>query len=419
MRGSNAVALCSFLSRVTFAIPWVEPLPTPQGIMADAGVSPRPTQAPGYNGVPKELLRRQQNIIYPPPANWCGFIEASYADDRVRKCSDSARPYCGSYRWDGGTYLYNCESTSNLFASSVEFLADYYLTAISSSLPATNGFLPATTSRTRGGSRTTSHTSSYTPRYTSSSSYTSSSDSDSGLSIGAIRGIAIGVSLGVFVLFMVLAIFIVRRRRANRIKRASQPNLPPAYTPSPGMMQQSNPTYQPVSQQDQSSGPPQAGYFGPNAPGKDHSSTVTSQPAITPSPGLAPNPQQDQRQSVGTNSLLSPSSTAGRDSYYPGIPPVSPTFTEVDGTGRPLPEADSIQRPTSTHQGMVSPMQAGSSTAGSATGQVVQQYGRGSQAQQQTSGPIRNGYVAPPARTHELEPTQADPGPYEMPNERH
>ncbi|KAL8708163.1 MAG: hypothetical protein Q9220_006924 [cf. Caloplaca sp. 1 TL-2023] len=475
MRASNTVALASLLIRVTSAVPWLELSPTPQGLLADAGVSPRPTEAPGSNGVPRELSRRQQNIIYPPPASWCGFVEADYSnpltcragltcvnsgyyvgccsntasacsgiyttchdfgdfcdsdcesDDKALKCSLSARPNCGTYRFDGYTRLYDCEATSALAATSVEFLADYYLTAISSSLPASNGFPAAKTSATRSSasSRASSalgYTSSYTPQYTSSSSYSSGSDNINGLSFSAIRGIAIGVSIGVFAIFVFLAIFIVRRRRANRIKKASQPNLPPAYSPSPAMMQQSNPVYQPVPQQDQSSGPPppQAGYFSPSAPpGKNNDSTVTSQPAASPSPGLVSNPQQDPRHSVATTSLLSPNSTGGRNSYYPGIAPVSPTITEVDGTGRPLPEADSIQRPASTHQGMVSPLQPGSSPGSPPPGQSVQQYGNGNQVQQQNSGPIRNGYVAPHARTHELEPTQAYPGPYEMPSERH
>ena len=116
---------------------------------------------------------------------------------------------------------------------------------------------------------------SYTPRYTySSDSYTSSSsssDSGAGLSAGAIRGIAIGVSLGVCLVFILLAIFIVKRRRANRMKRAAQPNLPPAYSPGAPMQQQppppSNPAYQPVAQQDPSY---QGGYFAPEAVGKNN-----------------------------------------------------------------------------------------------------------------------------------------------------
>ena len=51
------------------AMPWMGPMPTPMGLMASAGMSPRPTDAPGSNGVPVEL-RRRQNVDYPPPLNW-------------------------------------------------------------------------------------------------------------------------------------------------------------------------------------------------------------------------------------------------------------------------------------------------------------------------------------------------------------
>ena len=62
-----------------FARRWVPAVETPMGLMANAGMSPRPTEAPGLNGMPKELLRRQNtNYVFPPPDNWCGFIEGSY-----------------------------------------------------------------------------------------------------------------------------------------------------------------------------------------------------------------------------------------------------------------------------------------------------------------------------------------------------
>ena len=47
---------------------------TPIGIMATAGMSPRPTEAPNLRGIPKELMPRG-NLQFPPPVNWCGFIE--------------------------------------------------------------------------------------------------------------------------------------------------------------------------------------------------------------------------------------------------------------------------------------------------------------------------------------------------------
>lgn len=79
MRGFSALAV-PLLNGLTFAISWDEPLPTPQGLLDAAGVSPRPTAAPGANNTPVELRRRQQDVLYPPPDNWCGFIEGDYGN---------------------------------------------------------------------------------------------------------------------------------------------------------------------------------------------------------------------------------------------------------------------------------------------------------------------------------------------------
>ncbi|KAL8806090.1 MAG: hypothetical protein Q9200_005170 [Gallowayella weberi] len=425
MRIINIVVIAPSLLRLTFAVPWVEPLPTPQGYLFHAGVSPRPTGAPGLNGIPKELVKRQQDVIYPPPPNWNfgDICEASCEkDDKTLKCSESARPYCGTYQFSGGTRLYNCGSTTG-FLSSVQFLADYYVTAISSTLaPSTDPF---------GFARPSAGPSSSASPYTS----TYSSDDGGGLSAEAIRGISIGVSIGVCVIFIALAIFIVRRRRAKRVKRAAQPSLPPAYSPNAPMQQQassSNPSYQPIPQQDQTYPSTQTGYFPPGTVGKDNGATVTSQPSTAVSPP-AQTPQQ--RHSTAPSSFLSPNaSDHGRDSLYRPNGPVSPTITEVDGSGRPLPEADSIERPTSTHQGMVSPMQTGGNGgsplppyAPPLTQQYVnqeqqqraQQYGNPPQQPGQGQMQMQNGYVAPRVGTYEVAPTQAYAGPYEMPDGRH
>ncbi|KAL9029185.1 MAG: hypothetical protein Q9180_007061, partial [Flavoplaca navasiana] len=427
MRFIHAVALTFWLFERSLAIPWVEPLPTPQGYLRQAGVSPRPTEAPGLNGIPNELLRRQEDIIYPPPAGWCGFVTGDYSkqdygdycgsscerNDGMLKCSDSDTPYCNTYRFPGATRLYNCDSTTNT-GLSVENLADYYVTAIGSTLDASQGLF-SLDEESSSGSRTRA---SYTPRYTySPDSYTSSSsysDSGAGLSAGAIRGIAIGVSLGVCLVFILLAIFIVKRRRANRVKRAAQPNLPPAYSPGAPMQQQppppSNPAYQPVAQQDPSY---QGGYFAPEAVGKNNGTSVMTQPSVSPSALQTP----QQRHSAAPSSFLSPNAgDQGRESFYRG--PVSPTITEVDGSGRPLPEADSIQRPTSTHQGMVSPMTSASPPPPNTTSQYGQHYAQ-SQPGQQTQGQVQNGYVPPRAGTHEAPVNHAYSGPYEMPNRQH
>ena len=315
------------------------------------------------------------------------------ANDKVLKCSISSFPYCGTYRFSGGTRLYNCDYTS-ASAVSVELLEDYYLTATLSSSRTT----------TRSPSRSTY---TYTP-YTNSDS-----GGGSGLSASTIRNIAIGASLGVCVIFILIAVFVVKRRRANRMKAAqpSQPSLPPAYTPSAPMQQRppgSNPAYQPVPQQDQPHPPSQAGYFAPNAAGKNNGTSVTTQPSLSPPASQAP----QQRHSAAPSSFLSPNpNDQGRESYFKANGPVSPTITEVDGSGRPLPEADSIERPMSTHQGMVSPMATGSSPGSPPPLPTMQQH--------QGQGQVHKGYVAPRVGTHEVPHTQAYAGPYEMPEQRH
>lgn len=57
---------------------------TQAGNMPMNGVSPVPTEAPGFNGIPKELRKRViQNFIDPPPASWCGMIDGDYREFRA------------------------------------------------------------------------------------------------------------------------------------------------------------------------------------------------------------------------------------------------------------------------------------------------------------------------------------------------
>ena len=75
----TSIVAATFIGSVV-ARRWIAAVETPMGLMANAGMSPRPTEAPGLNGIPKELLRRQNNdYIFPPPDNWCGFIEGDYS----------------------------------------------------------------------------------------------------------------------------------------------------------------------------------------------------------------------------------------------------------------------------------------------------------------------------------------------------
>lgn len=63
------------------------PMQTPEGLMAAVGVSPRPTEAPNANGVPKEL-RPRQKYQFPPPDSWCGFVSSQYSElDREGRLS--------------------------------------------------------------------------------------------------------------------------------------------------------------------------------------------------------------------------------------------------------------------------------------------------------------------------------------------
>ncbi|KAI4107819.1 MAG: hypothetical protein LQ339_002429 [Xanthoria mediterranea] len=452
MRFLPVVALIFGLHRGTAAVAWLEPAPTPQAHLLQAGVSPRPTDPPGLNGIPKELVRRQQDLIYPPPQGWCGFVGGDYDDpltckstyacvtsgyglgccpgpssctnifttckdfdevcdgicegnEKVLKCSESSYRYCGTYRFSGATRMYNCDSTSRR-ALSVQFVEDHYATAITGSLASSeNSFTKEST--TSPSARATSP-----PSSTYDSPDTERSDSGDGLSAGAIRGIAIGISVGACVIFILLAIFIVKRRRANRMKRATQPNLPPAYSPSAPMQQQplssSNPAYQAVPQHDQSHPATHGGYFTPDTVGKNNgTSVITQQPSLSPPPSQTP----QQRHSAAPSSFLSPNtSEQGRDSFYKPNGPISPV-TEVNGSGRPLPEADSIARPMSTHQGMVSPTVTGNP----ASPNLPPQYGQ----PQPSQGQVHGGYVPPRVGSHEAPPNQANAGPYEMPDQRH
>lgn len=67
-------AVLAALVNFSAAMPWLEPVQTPVGIMAAVGFSPIPTEAPGLGSLPKELLRKQNQVPYPPPVNWCGFV---------------------------------------------------------------------------------------------------------------------------------------------------------------------------------------------------------------------------------------------------------------------------------------------------------------------------------------------------------
>lgn len=76
--------IATALVRSALATQWIGAMETPMGLMADAGISPKPTAAPGFDGIPKELRRRQSNpYAFPPPDNWCGFVSGLYGETAV------------------------------------------------------------------------------------------------------------------------------------------------------------------------------------------------------------------------------------------------------------------------------------------------------------------------------------------------
>ncbi|CAF9909933.1 MAG: hypothetical protein ALECFALPRED_006112 [Alectoria fallacina] len=388
-----AIFYAPLFFRIALAMPWIGPMPTPVGLMAIAGVSPRPTEAPGLNGIPQELLRRQ-DVQYPPPANWCGFVNGIYddplscsvgltcvnsgqalgcctattgictalfttclnyqdecgqlcqQDSAIRKC-DALKPFCGTYAFPGDTSLFDCMVTSMLIQD-VEFLNDFYITAIGSTLASDATINPfgftasasldpyaatPTDSDTDSGSVTGSTSQSSSALYSGSSPASGSSSSSdtiynpphSGLPQGAIDGIAAGVTIIGALILGLAAFCCVRTRRRKRVAAASRP---PTYFPPP-MQQQAQPPppkvfdgYHSVSQQEQQ----YTQYPGPHQ---------QAQPYFPP-PISAVSPQSDgaidPRFSIANTSLLSsrPSDPEQRQSYYKT--PLLPMATEVDGT---------------------------------------------------------------------------------------
>ena len=255
--------------------------------------------------------------------------------------SDSLFPYCGTYSFAGGNYLYNCQGTSMFLESSVEYLADYYLTAIGSTLaPTSDSFL--THRATDTAANVVGPTATPSP----------SDDNDNtstGLAAAAIGGIAAGAGLLVCFILGIIIFFCLRSRKRKRIA-ASQPvvasNAPPAYQPPPMQQQtayqsQQQAAYQPIPQKDnQFHGSPdyqptQSGYFGgPTEPSKDSAHSYISpigspSPSnVTPRPFSAISSQHPGEQPAARVSPPVPGSAA--QDYYKQ--PNSPTTPEVDGT---------------------------------------------------------------------------------------
>ena len=277
--------------------------------------------------------------------------------------SNVLQPFCGTYSFSGNSYLFNCQSTVAL-VQEVEFLNDFYITAIGSTLapqPTTNPFgFTASASLASFDSLLSAATSSPT----ASTSDVSSTSTHSGLSIVAIDGIiAAGVIIGVAILAIIVVCFICARRRRDR--RAAQP--PPAYRQQPMQQQdqrqepqklqkaqpesppQSTPQplskafggYQSVPQQEQRSGVIELHNSVPRTP--ELSSPLPTQTAfLSPSSSVSA-PTLDPRFSSAATTLRSPVSPGSdqRQSYFK--PSVSPTISEKDATmGNPRVPLDAI-----------------------------------------------------------------------------
>lgn len=458
MASARAIFYAPLLFRIAIAMPWIGPMPTPIGLMAIAGVSPRPTEAPGLNGIPRELLKRE-NVQYPPPANWCGFVNSIYddplscsigltcvnsgeamgcctattgicsalyttclnyqdecgqlcqSDPAIRKC-DVLEPFCGTYAFFGDTTLFDCMITS-LPIQDVEFLNDFYITAIGSTLApdatrnpfgftasvSLNPFVDNPTNKATGSGSVTginpqssSRSSSVTGTTPLSSSGSSSSTAYnrpySGLSQGAIDGIAAGAAvIGVLIIGLV-AFCCVRARRRKRMAAASRPHT---YFPPPMQQQAQSPPskafdgYLSVPQQEQQ----YTQYPGPHQ---------QAQPYFPP-PASVVSPQStganDPRFSTANASLLSsrPSEPEQRQSYYKA--PLSPMVTEVDGTmGNPGIPANAIHGvPTEVDGTMGNP---GIPAGGH--GILHQMMPGGSPSAAEIDGRISSGVQQPPLR---------------------
>ena len=300
--------------------------------------------------------------------------------------SDQVEPFCGTYAFLGDTTLFNCMATS-IPIQDVEFLNDFYITAIGSTLapdatlnpfgftasaylnPFPDSVIDSASSSASSSvsssvsSSMSSSVSSSVSRSSASSSVQSSASSlasssgsspgttytpsHSGLSQGAIDGIAAGVAvIGAF-LFGLAGFCCLRARSRKRMAAATH------YPPAP-MLQQAQPLpskafdgYQSVPQHEQQS----FQYPGP------HQQAQSSYPPLGSAVSPPSTGANDPRFSSANTSLppYSPGEPEQRQSHY--IPPLSPTVTEVEGTmGNPgMPAGVNHRVPTEVDGTMGNP----------------------------------------------------------------
>ena len=337
--------------------------------------------------------------------------------------SDVLEPFCGTYAFNGDTTLFNCVATSMLIQN-VEFLNDFYRTAIGSTLapsPIKNPFGFTASASLNPYVATPINSAAGSGSVTSLAAQSSSATTSSarhGLPQGAIDGIAAGAAvIGVMIIALVTFCCVRVRRR----KRAAMASYPPTYIPPPMQQQAQAPPppkafggYQSVPQQEQQ----YAQYPGPHQ---------QAQPYFPP-PASAVSPQStsasDPRFSTTNTSLLSarPSEPEQRQSYYKA--PLSPTVREVDGTmGNPgVPAGTTHGVPTEVDGTMSNP---GVPAGGHGIEHQFMPGGSPSAAEIEGSAST-GGLQVPPVRSHvgqqgSLEASMYQPyteGPYEMGYER-
>ena len=524
MRCLRTLASVTLVADLTTAIQWVGAVVTPTGIMAQVGMSLLPTEAPGLNGVPKELFKRQSQVPFPPPKNWCGFVDgdpskhchsyhqwhvlmrpliddplscvstkncvyssavigccdagliatctnlfttcANYADIG-NSCDDSCQsdyeilkwyvleitrqgsytilsfgssftdlPYCGTYAFDSGTRLYNCQVAPDQ-VSTVEFLADYYLSELGQTLGSTDGPLSLTDISESISSETqATATVTLTPTTRNAFSATLSSvntgantpvgnnpvgtsttatgvqtisavtngpvpvsSSKNGLSTGALVGIIVGVILVILAVIVGSIVFFCLRRR-NRRRANQNQNLhtePMQQNPTNQQNQQfTNPAYNAVPQKDPYN--PQNQPYGAPAPmpyNNDFKPPVGTEAAAAPNaepttPGLPRYSIASVANGMGggPHSSLSPHqagsvSEIGSTGEHYQKQPLSPTITEIEGAPSRL-----------------------SSPGGSSHPQNQQSYGFG---QSQAMAGSHGGYELPNGQGHRPSYDQVSP----------
>ncbi|MCJ1480165.1 hypothetical protein MMC06_000319 [Schaereria dolodes] len=453
MRCLRTLASVTLVADLTTAIQWVGAVVTPTGIMAQVGMSLLPTEAPGLNGVPKELFKRQSQVPFPPPKNWCGFVDgdpndplscvstkncvySSASDYEILKCSFTDLPYCGTYAFDSGTRLYNCQVAPDQ-VSTVEFLADYYLSELGQTLGSTDGPLSLTDISESISSETqATATVTLTPTTRNAFSATLSSvntgantpvgnnpvgtsttatgvqtisavtngpvpvsSSKNGLSTGALVGIIVGVILVILAVIVGSIVFFCLRRR-NRRRANQNQNLhtePMQQNPTNQQNQQfTNPAYNAVPQKDPYN--PQNQPYGAPAPmpyNNDFKPPVGTEAAAAPNaepttPGLPRYSIASVANGMGggPHSSLSPHqagsvSEIGSTGEHYQKQPLSPTITEIEGAPSRL-----------------------SSPGGSSHPQNQQSYGFG---QSQAMAGSHGGYELPNGQGHRPSYDQVSP----------